>query len=211
MDLKIFQDALTSFRKKRNARKQLKNIGFSSKSSVVEIAVIVSFLGVVSFIVWLVVKYFNFERVPWSQAFTAILSLGIAIIAYRQWRGARHEISIDKYYDRLEIVNKRLEALETDRPTPEDMYVFSELDKLEYVIVKYEYGYISPLLAYRALENFQGLCNDRRGFSQIASHWVKKAAYRDITRKVVGSVCEECPSPVRNSQPKRIQEPPLFW
>jgi len=211
MDLKIFQDALTSFRKKRNARKQLKNIGFSSKSSVVEIAVIESFLGVVSFIVWLVVKYFNFERVPWSQAFTAILSLGIAIIAYRQWRGARHEISIDKYYDRLEIVNKRLEALETDRPTPEDMYVFSELDKLEYVIVKYEYGYISPLLAYRALENFQGLCNDRRGFSQIASHWVKKAAYRDITRKVVGSVCEECPSPVRNSQPKRIQEPPLFW
>src|SRR5215216_1625108 len=193
------------------AEEQLKQYKFSRKSSVVELAMILLFLAFVSVIVWIIVEILDLERVQWSQAFTAILSLGVAIIAYRQWRGARHEISIDKYYDRLETANKRLEVLKIDRPTPEDMYVFSELDKLEYVIVKYEYGYISPLLAYRALENFQGLCNDRRGFSQIASHWVKKAAYRDITRKVVGSVCEECPSPVRNSQPKRIQEPPLFW
>ena len=128
----------------------------------------------------------------WSQAFTAILSLGIAIIAYRQWRAARHEITIDKYNDRLEVANKRLEVLQTDKPTPEDMHVFAELDKLEYVIAKYEYGFMSPVLALRALNKFKGLCMDRRGFRGKAAHWVDTASYRDITRLVVKSVCKHC-------------------
>lgn len=125
---------------------QLKQYEFSRKSSVVELAMILLFLP---FIVWIIVDTLAPERVPWSQAFTAILSLAVAI-AYRQWRGARHEISIDKYYDRMETANKRLEVLETDKPAAEDMHVFAELDKLEYVIVKYEYGYISPVLALRS-------------------------------------------------------------
>jgi len=176
------------------AEEELKQYKFSRKSSVVELAMILVFLAFVSVIVWIVVEMFDLERVPWSQAFTAILSLGVAIIAYRQWRGARHEISIDKYYDRLETANKRLEVLETDKPAAEDMHVFAELDKLEYVIVKYEYGYISPGLALRAVKNFQGLCIDRKGFSERASHWVHRAAYREITRTVARAVCEECQS-----------------
>ena len=157
-----------------------------------ELIAIAFFLGLVSVVIGIIVRVFNLEPVPWSQAFTAILSLGIAIIAYRQWRAARHEISIDKYYDRLETTNKRLEALQTDKPTPEDMHAFSELDKLEYVIVKYEYGYISAALALRALKNFKGLCMDRTGFREKALHWVIKASYREITRSVVRGVCEEC-------------------
>ena len=174
------------------AAEQLEQYGFHRKSSIRELGAIGVVLGIVSLIIWIVVREFNFDRVPWSQAFTAVLSLGIAIIAYRQWRGARHEISIDKYYDRLEVANKRLEAVETDKPTPEDMYVFAELDKLEYVIVKYEYGYISHLLALRALNNFKGICTDRRGFKERAAHWVNQASYRAITRRVVNSVCEYC-------------------
>jgi hypothetical protein len=176
------------------AEEQLKKYKFNRKSSILELAVILLFLAFVSVIIWIVVKMFDLERVPWSQAFTAILSLAIAIIAYRQWRGARHEISIDKYYDRLETANKRLEVLETEKPTAEDMHVFAELDKLEYVIVKYEYGYISPLLVLRALKNFHGLCIDRNGFSEKASHWVHQASYREITRRVTRAVCEECQS-----------------
>jgi hypothetical protein len=72
------------------------------------------------------------------------------------------------------------------------MHAFAELDKLEYVIVKYEYGYISPVLMLRAVKNFHGLCIDRKGFSEKASHWVQQASYRDITRTVVRIVCEEC-------------------
>jgi len=174
------------------AAEQLAQYGFHRKSSIRELGAIGLVLGIVSLIIWIVVRELNLERVPWSQAFTAVLSLGIAVIAYRQWRGARHEISIDKYYDRLEVANKRLDAVETDRPSPEDMYVFAELDKLEYVIVKYEYGYISHLLALRALNNFKGICVDRKGFKDRASHWVNQASYRAVTRRVVMSVCEHC-------------------
>ena len=175
-----------------DAAEKLEQYGFPRKSPLKELAAIVLFLAIVSLVVWLVVKRFDFERVAWSQAFTAILSLGIAIIAYRQWRAARHEISIDKYYDRLEVANKRLEAVHIDKPTPEDMHVFAELDKLEYVIAKYEYGYMSPVLALRALNNFRGLCMDRRGFREKASEWVTKASYRPITRLVVNKVCQHC-------------------
>lgn len=174
------------------AEDQLRQYKFNRKSVTLELLVILLVLAGVSVIISLVVTRFNLQTVPWSQAFTAILSLGIAIIAYRQWRAARHEISIDKYYDRLETANKRLEALDTDKPTPEDMHAFAELDKLEYVIVKYEYGYISPVLVLRALKNFHAFCTDRKGFRQRASSWVFKASYREITRRVVMTVCDEC-------------------
>lgn len=175
-----------------DAAETLEQYGFPRKSAIKEIAAIVLFLAIVSLVIWLVVRRFGFERVAWSQAFSAILSLAVAIIAYRQWRAARHEISIDKYYDRLEVANKRLEALDTDKPTADDMHVFAELDKLEYVIAKYEYGYMSPVLALRALNNFKGICMDRRGFRGRASEWVNKASYRPITRLIVNKVCEHC-------------------
>jgi hypothetical protein len=101
------------------AEEQLQRYKFPRKSSVAELVAVAIFLALVSVIIWIVVRTFNLQPVPWSQAFTPILSLGAAIIAYRQWRAARHEISIDKYYDRLETANKRLEVLNTNKPTPE--------------------------------------------------------------------------------------------
>jgi len=157
-------------------------------------------LGLVSLITWIIVIYFKFERVPWAHAFAAMVTLGVAMVAYRQWRAARHEISIDKYYDRLDAVNRRLELL-TNKPTNEEMHVFAELDKLEYVIAKYELGYISPILAFRALQNFQSLCTDRPEFLTQAQHWVNKAAYRDMTRDVVAEVCARCQA----SPPREIR------
>jgi hypothetical protein len=174
------------------AEKQLEQYGFHKKHRIVELAVIGLILAGVSLITWSIVVGLEFQRVPWSNAFTAILSLGIAIIAYRQWHAARQEISIDKYYDRLDVANKRLEVVQTDKPSPEDMHAFAELDKLEYVIAKYEYGYMPPVLALRALNNFKGLCRDRRGFREKASCWVNKASYREVTRTVVMAVCERC-------------------
>jgi hypothetical protein len=185
-------------KERRRAEEKLEQYGFKRTSFISELAGVALFLALVSGLIWIVVKVFSLAPVPWSQAFTAILSLGIASIAYLQWRAARQEISIDKYYDRLEVANKRLEALEA-KPTPEDMYTFSELDKLEYVIVKYEHGYISPLLALRALKNFHGVCLDHEGFRERASRWVTKASYGEITRRVVKAICEDCP-PSSNSQ-----------
>ena len=174
------------------AEEQLAQYGFQKKHWIRELAVVVGILALVSLITWRIVTRYGFQRVAWSNAFTAILSLGIAIIAYRQWRAAREEISIDKYYDRLDVANKRLEVVEKDKPSPEDMHAFAELDKLEYVIAKYEYGYMPSVLALRAVNNFKGLCTDRTGFREKAAFWVNKASYREVTRRVVMSVCERC-------------------
>jgi hypothetical protein len=178
-------------RERRRAEKQLEQYEFRKNPVGGQLVGVALFLALVSGIIWIVVKVFNFATVPWSQAFSAILTLGVASIAYMQWRAARQEISIDKYYDRLEVANKRLEALQV-KPTPEDMYTFSELDKLEYVIVKYEHGYISPVLALRALKNFHAVCMDREGFREKAAHWVNKASYGEITRRVVKTICKDC-------------------
>jgi hypothetical protein len=178
------------------AEERVEQFGFSRKNSqVIEMFCVLLFLGFCSLVVYVIVVAFNFQRVPWSQAVTPALTLGFAMIAYRQWRATRYEISIDKYYDRLEVANKRLEALKLEGAELEDMHAFAELDKLEYVIVKYEYGYIPPILALRALNNFTQLCRDRREFKRKASHWVETASYLDVTRIVVGNVCAECGDP----------------
>jgi hypothetical protein len=193
-----------------HAEAQLQPYGIKNHQPVVELIMILMILGVVSLVIWIVVDEFKLQPVPWSQAFGAVLSLGIAIIAYRQWRAARYEISIDKYYDRLESANKRLELLQTNKPSVEDMHAFAELDKLEYVIVKYEYGYISAGLMLRALKNFEGLCKDRPEFSQKAAHWVDRASYREVTRKLVRMICETCSLP-SDSPPRKSIPRPWFY
>lgn len=154
---------------------------------IIKVLLIVAF---VSFITWLVVITFNLEKVDWTQAFGSILSLGVAIEVYRQWIAARHEISIDKYYDRIDSVNERMEVLPD--ANKELMHTFAELDKLEYVLVKYELGYIPPTLALRAILNFKGHCKDLKGFHGRASTWVNKAAYLYITKNVVNTICNDC-------------------
>jgi hypothetical protein len=148
-------------------------------------------LAGVSLLIWLIVDRFNLERVPWSQAFAAILSLGIAIVAYRQWIAARYEISIDKYYDRLDVANRRLELLYPDDANHKKiMHVFAQLDKLEYVIIKYELGYISPLLARRAILDFTGH-SKTPGFCALASRWVVEGSYLSKTQEIVLLICRE--------------------
>jgi len=170
------------------AEDYVRQFGFRKRiSHLVELVWIFVFLVGISFLLWAAVKRYKIEANA-IQLFGPILTLGAAIIAYRQWRAARYEVSIDKYYDRLESTNKRLEFVPIDMPGKEDLHAFAELDKLEYVLVKYEHRYISPLLAARALKNFQLLCQHRPGFIDLAFGWVHRAAYLERTREVVGNV-----------------------
>lgn len=171
----------------------IENYGFKRKSQLRQMVGILVVVGIFSFAAWVLVEFFQFEKVAWSQALTVALSFGFAIVAYMQWRATRQEISIDKYYDRLDVVNKRLEVLsDVDK---RNMYVFAELDKLEYVIKKYELGYISPDLASRALSNFRAVCRNRPEFHKSALDWVETAGYCEETKQVVKNVCKECDSP----------------
>jgi hypothetical protein len=71
----------------------------------------------------------------------AVVALGTVGVAHQHRRAARHEASLDKLYERLALANDRLERVSD---TARSIYIFTELDNLEYVIEKYKLGYIIP-------------------------------------------------------------------
>jgi hypothetical protein len=101
-----------------------------------------------------------------------ILILGF-VFGYVQWIMARYEASLDRFYDRLDVANRRLGTMVEqawNRANPVDMagfdvyanpprvgvglfdmWVFAELDNLEYIIEKYKWGFITAAQACRAL------------------------------------------------------------
>lgn len=139
----------------------------------------------------------------------AALVVGFSLTFY-QWRLARFEASVEKYYDRLDVSNRRLNTLieqawsnkeapkdfGVHRNPPEvgvslfDMWVFSELDNLEYVIQKYRRGYIEPDQMCRALHAFQSRCNDPE-FMQRAVGFCRGPNYHPSLRSVVRRVHDE--------------------
>jgi hypothetical protein len=86
-----------------------------------------------------------------TKVATAVLAMGALVLGYQQWRSSRFETSIDKLFERLEASNKKLREGKTVRfllDTEDDpetyeqsLYVFSEIDNLEYVMQKYKWLY----------------------------------------------------------------------
>lgn len=115
-------------------------------------------------------------------------------IGLKQWYAARHESSLDKYYDRLNLANTRFDQAITSRhKSPADsaearahyytMFVFSEIDNLEYIIEKHCLGYVNPSLVGRALKHFQQRCKDDE-FRASVTEWVNRGGYSERTRRV---------------------------
>lgn len=50
-------------------------------------------------------------RPNFAEAIPALIGLVAFFFGYLQWRAGRHEVSMDKYYERLEIANHRLAVL----------------------------------------------------------------------------------------------------
>ena len=97
---------------------------------------------------------------PLEWLVPAIFGAGILLGGFFEWRSSRHESSLDKFYERLCIVNESREKIRVDgdpaRPhvDPLEMYVFRELDNLEYLLERYRLGYLSPRLALRGVRTF---------------------------------------------------------
>jgi hypothetical protein len=142
-------------------------------------------------------------EVKGSDVALTVASLGALLIGYWQWRMARHEISMDKYYDRLDLANRRQDGDQTSvrdmmkpshpelsEESPEIlMYVYAELDNLEYVVEKYRLGYMNEEQACRGLRTFQLRCWSPQ-FRCITRHRVHSGDYNSGTARVVDRVCE---------------------
>jgi len=139
-----------------------------------------------------------------------ILGVTAAVLGVQQWRAARNEISLDKFYERLGVTNKHLDDCEVTRefagPWRDDtgeisvyskkiyqrsMYVYRELDNLEYAIVKYKIGFMSSPIAYRALNTFRARCQVSPIFCEIVKKCVDPSTGYDRGTKDVVAKCVE--------------------
>jgi hypothetical protein len=87
----------------------------------------------------------------WFKIVTAVSGAAAFLYGFVQWRGARHETSYDRYYDRLNVANERFDAYRIEQfgsgqstflNSKQDekishlntMFVFAELDVMEYIL-----------------------------------------------------------------------------
>jgi hypothetical protein len=133
--------------------------------------------------------------------YTAILTTGAAIFAGQQWFATRQENSMDKYFDRRELANARLDQWEHAKllvahfwgdsaeevSYQESMYVYVELDNLEYILEKYYIGYIDYEQTWRGLNTFISRCVSSE-FRTLAMHHVRIAGYNRSTREAVDRI-----------------------
>ena len=144
--------------------------------------------------------YLDTQKLNGIQVATAVVALGAFILGYQQWRSARFETSIDKFYERLEASNRKLHewttareligALDNQLNFQQSMYVFSEIDNLEYVIQKYKYGYMSTDQALRGVKTFKSRCIHDK-FRERAQSCLEMGGYNPETIEVFVNVCKE--------------------
>lgn len=144
--------------------------------------------------------YLDAQKFNGVQTATAVIALGAFILGYQQWRSARFETSIEKFYERLEASNKRLQEWSTvrellgavdDQPHfLQSMYVFSELDNLEYVVQKYKYGYMSAEQALRGVMTFKARCVHVK-FRERAKSCLAIGGYSSEMIEIFDNVCKE--------------------
>ena len=150
---------------------------------------------------------------------TAFLAFGAFLLGAHEWRAARNETSLDKFYDRLEASNCLLDKWEAARPLAgpwpndgrrdehdkdeayeEQMYVYRELDNLDYALAKYRIGFMSDENAHRSLRTFQARCLASREFCDLAIRsTVGNPGYPDETRLVVERCCPEAAARAKES------------
>ena len=102
------------------------------------------------------------SRIEW--VISAIVAAGLLIGGYFEWTLARREASLDKFYERLCIANDSNEKLNAAELTKGDvvslknttlqLYVYREIDNLEYVLQRYRHGFLDPVLAARGVATF---------------------------------------------------------
>jgi hypothetical protein len=166
-----------------------------------------------------------------NLASLSLVAVGVAIagavLTYDQWRKARMEITLDKFYERLNYSNQRLMDLTAARAMlagypvtdeepnipkvragwQEQMYIFIELDNLEYAVQKYELGFMHQSLMSRAINTFRSRCFTSEVFRRRALATVvdRQATghsdYTQQTRAIVASINQEIERELKSESP----------
>ncbi len=148
------------------------------------------------------------SNVPGAGQVAAVLVAAAAgVFTYQQWADSRREESLDRFYQRLGQVNARYaqwegaralvpsfwQFAEDDGKHPayeKQLYVYLELDNLEYMLVRYELGFVSKELLMRALRTFASRMV-HKGFRDLAGDLVNGAGYSQLTGAVVNAICKK--------------------
>lgn len=128
----------------------------------------------------------------------AILGGGALAVSYVEWVLTRREGSMDKFYERLVLANNYRKAVNEPKGvaiTDMDLYVFSELDNLEYVIERYRFGYMSPTLALRGVNTFQSRFHIAHFRERVTGFIDLNCGYSRHTCKVAERVGRTCRDP----------------
>jgi hypothetical protein len=142
-----------------------------------------------------------------QAAVTGAIGVGALYLGFQQWRASRREISLDKFYERLLATNQKLKDWPAARPFAgpwnvdgnadaaeenchfqRKMYIYLELDNLEYSLAKYRIGYMTSEDAYRGLMTFCQRCCASPEFREGAEKAVENIAYDSYTCEVVAKV-----------------------
>ena len=194
--------AIQNFPNAKNRRAELEFYGFPRTFWVrFGPRVTILIITISSLALGIVTQLLN-KGISGPQVSTAVATLGAFAFAYKQWRAAREEISLDKFYDRLDRANRILNDCKSARelmnpdwlnegssPSYEhSMYIFMELDNLEYAIEKYSLGYMSSVNAYRALSTFRSRCEKASKFREHVLACARNFGYNQVTVNVVERV-----------------------
>ncbi|TIL42788.1 hypothetical protein [Mesorhizobium sp.] len=127
------------------------------------------------------------------KALAAAAAGATFLLSYAQWRLARHEVSFDKYYDRIDIVNQAISNSQLKeelgdagyRDHLRNMRVFAQLDNLEYILGKYKLNFVELDLVDRAVQTFRSDCYLDRSpdigwFSDKVLFWIGDDEGRQI-------------------------------
>ncbi len=160
----------------------------------------------------------RWTHVPVPAAVAPLVTFVLIFLGLWQWGEQRQEVSLDRYFDRLELANKyRLEHfakfLETDHANvgqvAEDrqraldqfyiFYLFTEIDTLEYVARRYRLGHVKPELAGRAVRTFENRCRQSPTFWVAANTLTAESkAYPLDIKPVICAILKDTAAEMRS-------------
>ena len=161
------------------------------------------------------------NTVEW--AISAVVAVGLLIGGYVEWTLARRESSLDKFYERLCIANEsneKLNACELPgvgdvclKNTALHLYVYREIDNLEYVLQRYRHGFLDAVLAARGVRTFASRLkvSDFRSALAELGELGGKAGYLHTTSELIEVLRVRVPAPVRDPTVNAVGSGPAAW